>query len=423
MRFPSLPVIHSAFHEIDTHQKAYALGFLLADGCVRNPNSGGGASVNLRIKAEDIKACHRLQEIAGGHLRLIEEGYRVQWDVSSIIIAEDLRDLGITPNKTFTAGLNWHLVPQHLHGAVLAGIIDGDGHLRFNPGRGRAVISVVTASPILRDQLLEHFPFFRLRVQEACAYRKSNHYHLVVESNRHLLKTLIEQVYDRLPFGILDRKQVILAQIRAHLWTQDEYERQMQEVPRLKASGMTITEIAGLLGTSRRPIQECLKREGVDGRRTVFTPQDLEEMRRLHEAGMTVLEIHAAIGKGAEQGVRWHMQKMELLKRVPKPSKDHPQVEQIVAMHQEGLPAYQIAERLGLTPKMVGQVLRKRGFILITGSPQKLTRPLLLWALNELAQGRTLHAVAGELGVSETLIRTRRKELEAEQIDTNKGHL
>ena len=76
MRFPSVPVNPTAFHVIDTAEKAYLIGFLLADGCIREPVAARNRyRVNLRILAQDIKVCQMVQRIAGGHLRLIEDGY------------------------------------------------------------------------------------------------------------------------------------------------------------------------------------------------------------------------------------------------------------------------------------------------------------------------------------------------------------
>ena len=92
---------HNAFNVIDSHQKAYLVGFLLADGTVKDPRKGISRSVvNLRILAGDIQACRMAQEIAGGNLRTIENGYRVIWEVNSDAIAVDLIALGITPRKS-----------------------------------------------------------------------------------------------------------------------------------------------------------------------------------------------------------------------------------------------------------------------------------------------------------------------------------
>jgi len=67
MRFPALPMIPTAFQVIDTPQKAYLLGFLLADGCVLAARPGYyRARVNLRILAGDIQACRMVQQVAGG---------------------------------------------------------------------------------------------------------------------------------------------------------------------------------------------------------------------------------------------------------------------------------------------------------------------------------------------------------------------
>ena len=63
---------------------------------------------------------------------------------------------------------------------------------------------------------------------------------------------------------------------------------------------------------------------------------------------------------------------------------------------------------------MISRILSDEGFILESESSKKLTRDLVLWADAELANGRTLRAVAADLGVSGTLIRTRRKQLPEE---------
>ena len=300
MRISTLPVYHRAFRTIDTHEKAYLLGFLLADGCVVPPAPARYMHhyrVDLKIKAEDRRACEMLQEEAGGSLFFIEGGYRISWQITSNEIAHDLISLGVTPRKSLTAALSWDAIPEALHGSVLAGLIDGDGHLRFNRAARRAGISIVTGSPFLCDQLMERFPFFKVSTLFGGTRQKNPLYRIEVETNRVHLRSLIQLVYDPLPFKILHRKQAVLDQLRGYLTDLDTYDRQMEEVPRLKAEGLTIAQIAERLGTSRRPIQERLKQCGVDSRVEIFTEADREEMRRLHACGLTVLEIHASLGK------------------------------------------------------------------------------------------------------------------------------
>ena len=423
MPFPSRPVNHLAFKTIDTHQKAYALGFLLADGCVRDARPGqSSARVNLRIKAEDIQACRMLQKIAGGSLRLIEDGYRAHWEVCSNAIASDLAALGVTPRKTLTAALKWDAIPAHLHGAVLAGLIDGDGHLRFRKEDRRAEISLVTASAALRDQLLERFPFFKLGIAPPKPGRREL-YTVKVENNRVLLAALINQVYESLPFSILDRKQRVLDLIRGYLADQDAYDDRMGHVAALKQEGLTIKEIASQLGTSRRPVLERLKAAGVNSQVVVFTEEDRQVMRRLHEGGMTVLQVYAALGKGTEQAVRYHLQEMGCLKKraLERQQPRHPDAEEIVSAFRAGKAANQIAAERGMCPRVVCRVLREDGVQLHRGVDQKMSAEKAAWAVQEMARGRTQRSVAAELGVSDTLVRLWIKRLEGASGPGNDG--
>jgi len=359
-----------------------------------------------------------VHRIAGGHLRVIEDGYRAEWDVTSDAIAADLIALGITPRKSMTASLRWDLIPADFHGAALAGLIDGDGHLRFSKKDRRAEISLVTGSAVLRDQLLERFPFFKAVVHHANgSTRKRDLYVVVVETNRSLLTALITTVYDPLPFPILDRKQAVLDAIRGYLAAQVAYDSQMSDVPRLKACGLTIEDIAAKLGIGRGAVGRRLKDEGIDSRQTVFTDDDRQEMQRLHAQGLSVLKIHAVLGKATEQAVRYQMQCLGCLTKVPRVMPRHKKADEILRLQQQGLPAYQIAEQLGMTAQFVSTILRRDGVVLVGGSPKKLTREMVVWADGELTKGRTLRSVADELGVSGTLVKIRRRQMLAETLD------
>lgn len=417
MRFPVLPVNQSAFQTIDTPRKAYLLGFLLADGCIRTPKPNHPCNrVNLRIKSLDIKVCRMVQALVGGRLRLIEKGYRAEWEVCSTTIAADLISLGVTPRKTASAALNWEAIPVPFHGAVLAGLIDGDGYLRFNRKKRRAEMVLVTASGALKDQLLERFSFFKVRSVQPTKQRSCVLYRIEVGNNRQRLDALLRVVYDALPFRILDRKQVVLDQIRTYLVDLDAYDERMGHVPAMKAAGLTIQQIADALGTSKRPVLDRLKQAGTDSRRVVYTQEDRHEMRRLHEQGRTVLEIHAAIRKGTEQAVRYHLQRMGCMDCTKKAQPRHQDADAILVEHRKGKPAYQIAVERSICPKVVSQVLRQEGVLLVSGSPQKLNDEHIEWAEAELTTGRTLRSVAQELGVSETLIRLRRKERNTQRV-------
>jgi hypothetical protein len=411
-KFPALPVNHDAFKEVDTQEKAYVIGFLLADGCVLEACPGRyRARVNLKIKAGDIQACRMAQEIAGGNLRLIEDGYRVIWEVNSDAIVADLVALGITPRKSLTASLEWSRIPEHLHGAVLAGLIDGDGHMRFKETKSqrRVEVSLCTASPTLRDQLLERFGFFKPVEVPPKGKRRNTLYRLQVENHHQRLRSLILTTFIPLRFPILGRKQAVLEKIIDFLDHQDAYSDRLARVPNLKRAGLTVTEIAEICGTSLRPVLARLKAAGMTFE-PLYTPADLEQMKQLHEEGRTVREIHAAIGKGTEQAVRHRLLRLGCITKKTRQLAEHPRSPDILRLHHEGATALQTGSSLGISHKVVCRVLRDAGIALRGGSPLKLTPELINWAESELGKGRTLKAVANEIGVSSTLVRLRLRE-------------
>lgn len=416
MNFPPLPVNHDVFSVIDTHQKAYLLGFLAADGCVLAARPGSYRSrVNLKIKAEDQQVCKSLYELAGGCLRPVEEGYRMLWEANSDELAADLIELGVTPRKSLTLALRWDRVPAHLHGAVLAGLIDGDGHLRVERKHRRAEVSLLTASVALKNQLLELFPFFRASVIPPRGKAKHLHYRLEVSGNRMRLRALVVEVYEGLPIPILKRKQAVLEKITAYLQEQDAYEERLGQVSTLKAAGLTIKQIAECMGTSKRPVRERLQACGVHSRKVIFTEEDKEEMRRLHGEGLTILQMHQRIGKGTEQAVRFHLVQMGCVQRRAMAVVAHPQTETIWKLHQEGWTVVRIADDLKVCPRVVARVLREKGAVLRSGSAKKLGSEGVAWAEQELSQGRSLKAVAADLGVSDTLVRLRVRALQGKR--------
>lgn len=85
----------------------------------------------------------------------------------------------------------------------------------------------------------------------------------------------------------------------------------------------------------------------------------------------------------------------------------HPQQEAIWQLHQEGWTVVRIADDLKVCPRVVARVLREKGAVLRSGSAKKLGSEGVAWAERELSQGRSLKAVAADLGVSDTLIRFR----------------
>jgi len=112
------------FRVIDTEDKAYWFGFLLADGWIRD-----NRSVSLELATCDIDHLKRLRSAVGASYPTPERKNRASASLTlcSVALVDDLKSLGMLPNKTY-AGIAWpHGVPPHLVSHFLRGYMDGNG--------------------------------------------------------------------------------------------------------------------------------------------------------------------------------------------------------------------------------------------------------------------------------------------------------
>jgi hypothetical protein len=112
---------HAYFHEIDSEEKAYWLGFLTADGCITTGNriSVGLAQIDfnhlLKLK-RCLDASQMISSRARGDCNLV---------ICSPQMSADLAMHGILPNKTFST--KPVQVKPDLERHYWRGVIDGDG--------------------------------------------------------------------------------------------------------------------------------------------------------------------------------------------------------------------------------------------------------------------------------------------------------
>ena len=123
------------FENIDTPQKAYFLGLLMADGCLHHcKEKGNSYSLRLELKIEDKYIIEKLkEELNSSNQVLIAEKkrkdapstYNAYFSVFSVKMAQDLIKLGMTPLKeTHTKIPN---INKELKRYFLLGYYDGDG--------------------------------------------------------------------------------------------------------------------------------------------------------------------------------------------------------------------------------------------------------------------------------------------------------
>ena len=134
------------FNNIDTEDKAYWLGFLLADG------NNTGATLRIRLKATDKELLEKFNVCINGNIEIkIEDGTGYtegqKNNVASLVISSRemcraVMQYGIIPNKTALNRepmYNFHN-PQ-LQNAFIRGIFDGDGWCYFSSNSNEVGIS------------------------------------------------------------------------------------------------------------------------------------------------------------------------------------------------------------------------------------------------------------------------------------------
>lgn len=129
------------FHTIDTEEKAYWLGFLYADGCVR---ADGQYLFHLQmsLSSKDRRHLEKFKDSIGFSGKISDfkntTGYRTDLDYSRIDLSSKsmIRDLikqGCTPRKSLILKFpNAEQVPEHLTNHFIRGYFDGDGCVNTN---------------------------------------------------------------------------------------------------------------------------------------------------------------------------------------------------------------------------------------------------------------------------------------------------
>ena len=120
------------FDVIDSEAKAYFVGFLMADGCIKRNDM---LTITLQRNDEDI--LRKLNALMESNYPIIHTTVSNNFATNalcsilrfnSIKLVQSLAKYGIVRNKTFAATFNpENLIPEQYIGAYIRGLLDGDG--------------------------------------------------------------------------------------------------------------------------------------------------------------------------------------------------------------------------------------------------------------------------------------------------------
>lgn len=142
------------FNKIDTHEKAYVLGFLYADGS----NRGDGITFTQDIERIDVlenikKALESeapIKEMVPGHFSL---------EIFSRVIVSDVEKLGVMKNKSLVLQFpDFSIVPEEFMPSFILGYFDGDGCI-WNGKRKKMLVKDSTRKRGYRERIVHNVKF------------------------------------------------------------------------------------------------------------------------------------------------------------------------------------------------------------------------------------------------------------------------
>jgi len=133
----------SYFEKIDTHEKAYWLGFIYADGNVRITKEN---TKRFQISLKDRDAIFALQASLKSNHKLFEDVNCLRLSICQDKIYDDLYKLGVEPRKSLTCKFpNKEQVPEEFTNSFILGYFDGDGSISIkNGGVGWNIVFIGT---------------------------------------------------------------------------------------------------------------------------------------------------------------------------------------------------------------------------------------------------------------------------------------
>jgi intein-encoded DNA endonuclease-like protein len=154
-------VNHNYFEVIDTEEKAYWLGFLFADGYIRERKSGNSLEMKLSVKDKEHLILFK-NSISSNH-KIVDGINKVNYKggisrskmsclaIYSFKLVQSIKKQGVHSRKTFT--IKKPNINPELMNHFVRGFFDGDGSFTFNI-KGKNATNFACASEDFRNYLI-----------------------------------------------------------------------------------------------------------------------------------------------------------------------------------------------------------------------------------------------------------------------------
>lgn len=159
------------FEKIDTEDKAYFLGFIIADGCIRDTETT--KYMKLKLKFDDYVILEKMIEYTNylGGVYYHKNKKYCELTLSGSKIINDLNKLGVVQNKTMF--VKYPKISEELERHFMRGLFDGDGCISIHKKRegsrdttDRGQVNICSGSRDFIEKYVE-------RLNEICGITKN----------------------------------------------------------------------------------------------------------------------------------------------------------------------------------------------------------------------------------------------------------
>ena len=205
------------FEKIEDSDSAYWLGFLYADGSIRQNRN----EISLDLKKSDYNSIKDFHDFCGNKNSIREHkiirGEKVFLSYvssfSNAKVKENLEKLGCVPKKSLVLKFpNEQQVPTQFIYDFVRGYIDGDGYVEFNQEKRKYRIAICGTEDFLKGLIL------RLNLFDGCQISKDSNskIFLLTIQRKQVVFDLLKQLYENSKYH-LDRKyEIFLKAQRAY---------------------------------------------------------------------------------------------------------------------------------------------------------------------------------------------------------------
>lgn len=205
------------FDKINTHAKAYALGFIAADGYITK--SKYNSCLGLHLHKKDEESLNFIKGVLGSSSPIYERyDGGIMLRVFSRRITDRLINIGITERKSLTIEFDNIIsnIPSHLHSSFILGVFDGDGSIYKKKDRKDCYqVSIVSSSKKFIQQLKNYLFTIGFSTNKICEYQPVNldwntTYALRI-SCKDTIKELRNYLYGKRSYGLKRKRKIFFS--------------------------------------------------------------------------------------------------------------------------------------------------------------------------------------------------------------------